>query len=134
MTRETLTPRLPVIDRLLLSDKRVLCRDRGWERRLKAMTGDPKHAEKRVYAFVGQDGLQVLLSLDDTPHGTLWHLSLAYPNKTPDYADLKAVKDAFFPHADLAQVFPRQENHYNLHPYCLHLYQLPFEWQVTGPI
>jgi hypothetical protein len=56
--------------------------------------------------------------------GSLWiHISLSRGHEMPDYADLTHVKRTFLgPHRKAIMVLPAEREHYNLHPYCLHLY------------
>ena len=45
-------------------------------------------------AYETFDGLHVLYSLDDTPHGELAHISISRAKKLPTWDDLRFVKDA----------------------------------------
>lgn len=51
------------------------------------------------------------------------HLSVSRTNRDPSYFDLKRVKELFIGRQRKAvQVFPPEAEHYNHHPYCLHLF------------
>lgn len=51
------------------------------------------------------------------------HLSIAGRGRMPTYRDLFAAKESFIGLDERAfQVFPPKAEHYNLHPYCLHLW------------
>ncbi len=54
----------------------------------------------------------------------LWrHVSLSYPNKIPKWKDLREVKDIFIGKDKKAiQVFPKESEYVNIHPYVLHLW------------
>src|SRR5262245_25700261 len=80
-------------------------------------------------AWLGPGELSVLASLDDTPHGRLLHVSLAYPDHDPDWATIKAVRAGFFPETvDVAMVLPRSDDYVNLHQHAFHLWQTPTTW------
>lgn len=70
------------------------------------------------------DGLLVLASVRKESDGRVWaHVSCSYRDRLPSYADLVDVKAVLFG-ADRAayQVFPRERDHVNIHPYVLHLW------------
>jgi len=56
--------------------------------------------------------------------GSLWlHVSISRADEIPSYADLTEVKRVLLgPHRKAIMVLPAEAEHYNLHPYCLHLY------------
>ena len=70
------------------------------------------------------DGLLVLVTLDLTSDGGRWlHVSFSRANELPSWADVGEVKGAFVgPDRVAVQVFPRANEHVNLHPWCLHLW------------
>lgn len=81
-------------------------------------------------AYRSTDGLTVIASLDPTPHGMLRHVSCSRRDRLPDWDDLKALREAFFPaDRDVIQVLPRAGEYINVHPRCLHLFDAPAEWQ-----
>ena len=58
-------------------------------------------------------------------HGEKWwlHVSLSHPEKIPSYMDVAEVKRIFVGKDRQAiQVFPKESEHVNLHPRCLHLW------------
>jgi hypothetical protein len=56
--------------------------------------------------------------------GSLWaHVSLSRAKQIPSYADLTEVKCVVLgPQRKAIMVLPAESEHFNLHPYCLHLY------------
>ena len=77
-------------------------------------------------------GLTVLASIDDTPRfGKLLHVSVSYRDTDPQWADLKAVRAAFFPGGvDVVMVLPRAADYINIHQHCFHLWQAPTAWDM----
>jgi len=69
-------------------------------------------------------GLYVIDSVSKESDGKLWqHVSLSRKSRLPTYDDIKLVKSLFIgDNKDAIQVFPKIENHVNIHPYCLHLW------------
>jgi hypothetical protein len=47
--------------------------------------------------WLSNDKLKVFASLDNSPHGSLLHVSLSYPKRDPAWGIIKAVRYAFFP-------------------------------------
>lgn len=79
--------------------------------------------------WVGPKGMTVLCTTDYTPHGILLHVSLSYPKHDPSWADIKEIRDAFFPgDIDCMMVLPRTEDYVNVHQHCFHVWQYPGEW------
>lgn len=76
------------------------------------------------HAFERSDGLCVISSACREGDGKRWiHVSASRQNRLPTWADLRDVKNLFIGRDRLAiQVLPREEDYYNFHPYCLHLY------------
>lgn len=75
--------------------------------------------------------LAVLASLDfHKRHGlVLLHVSLSHPHQLPSWAEVAAVRDAFFPpDLDVMMVLPRRDDYVNVHPFAFHLQQLPVVW------
>lgn len=105
-----------------LADGRRLVRQAGAQWQLPAGVLD-------AAAWEGPDRLCVLASLDDTPHGRLLHVSMSHPNRDPNWATIKAVRDAFYPQTvDVMMVLPRAEDYVNVHPHTFHLWQTPTVW------
>ena len=77
----------------------------------------------------GDIGLKVLASVERTPHGTLLHVSTSYDNRDPDWYEIRAIREAFFPlDLDAMMVLPRAEDYVNIHHHTFHLWQTPSEW------
>lgn len=54
-----------------------------------------------------------------------WHLSISHPNRLPNYNELKEARYKFLPdNIYAAQIFPPKSEFINLHPNCLHLWQI----------
>jgi len=80
--------------------------------------------------YRSNDDMVVLASYDPTPHGTLLHVSVSYASHVPSWADLRAVRAAFFPpDVDVIQVLPRAGEYVNVHQHTLHLFAAPETWQ-----
>lgn len=63
----------------------------------------------------------VLVSKD---HGKL-HLSISHPDRLPNYEEIKFARYHYLPDSVyMAQIFPPKAEFVNLHPNCLHLWQL----------
>lgn len=54
-----------------------------------------------------------------------WHLSASFYNRTPDWNEMKRVRDIFLPE-DRFFMFPMPPEKYyiNKHPHCLHLWEI----------
>lgn len=75
--------------------------------------------------------LNVIASSDfHERHGfALLHVSLSHPRSLPDWAEVLAVREAFYPEdVDVAMILPRREDYISVHDYAFHLQQLPAEW------
>lgn len=71
--------------------------------------------------FQQLDGSQVIVSLDDG----LWHMSISFPNRLPTYDELKKARYKYLPEVHYAaQIFPPESEFVNVHPYCIHLWEL----------
>lgn len=69
------------------------------------------------------EGISVIISIATQPDLKKWlHISLARPNRMPDYHDIKNVKTLFLPNRKAIMVFPEDDKFVNIHPYCLHLF------------
>ena len=80
-------------------------------------------------AWSGPRGLSVLASRDDTPHGPLLHVSVAYADHDPPWATIKAVREALFPlDVDCMMILPRSRDYVNLHEHTFHIFQTPTGW------
>ena len=73
--------------------------------------------------FMKFNGLTVLVG-EFEQEGDRWlHVSCSHKNKLPKWKELREVKDIFIGKDKKAiQVFPKQSEHINIMPYCLHLW------------
>jgi hypothetical protein len=63
----------------------------------------------------------VVTSID----GDKWHLSISCVDRLPTYEELKKARYKYTPNRlSMAQIFPPREEFVNLHPYCLHLWEI----------
>lgn len=54
-----------------------------------------------------------------------WHLSISKKDKLPSYQNLKDARYKFLPNdVVMAQIFPPKSEFVNVHPYCLHLWEI----------
>lgn len=61
------------------------------------------------------------------------HVSVSLRNRTPNWAEMCFVKDAFWlPEETVLQFHPPQSQYVNLHPFCLHLWR-PLDWPIILP-
>jgi hypothetical protein len=76
-------------------------------------------------AFRCLNGLMVVISVKRERDGQLWkHVSLSRQERVPTYRDLTYVKRVFVgPDHKAIMVLPAEEEHVNMHPNCLHLFQ-----------
>lgn len=75
--------------------------------------------------------MRVLVSYDDTNHGTLIHVSISYPFKNPKWSEIRAVRDLFIPaDVDAMMVLPRESDYVNLHDHTFHIWQTPTAWDI----
>ena len=96
-----------------------------WQRKPKGWTKTAWDAPMQ-YAFRGPNGLLVITSDPFTfpdEIGTWVHVSMSRVDKIPSYEDMALVKKLFIGRKwDAIQVFPRESEHVNIHPFCLHLW------------
>lgn len=69
-------------------------------------------------------GLVVISSVSKEADNKFWqHVSVSRKSRLPSYDDLKLVKSMFIgDDKEAYQVFVKESNHVNIHPYCLHLW------------
>lgn len=69
-------------------------------------------------------GLMVICSGAVEEDGRRWvHVSVSRKSRIPSYDDLRVVKHLFIGGDKQAvQLFPPDDRHINLHPFCLHLW------------
>lgn len=54
-----------------------------------------------------------------------YHISISHPERLPTYDELKEARYKFAPDfVYMAQIFPPMDEFVNLHPFCLHLYEI----------
>lgn len=77
----------------------------------------------RMYLVAKQ--ISVICSVAVEKDGLNWvHISCARQNRLPDWDDLRTIKDFLLGKDGWAvQVLPPESEYYNVHPYCLHLWQ-----------
>lgn len=68
--------------------------------------------------------LLVICDIAQKADGKFWlHVSFSRKNKIPSYQDCLLVKKLFVGKDRAAlQIFPTENKHINIHPYCLHLW------------
>lgn len=94
----------------------------------RVLTKQPRDSGHATYR--GADGMLVMVSDDDGPHGMLRHVSCSYRARDPRWTDLQAVRAAFFDDdVDVMIMLPRRGRYVNLHPHCFHLWQTPEPWR-----
>lgn len=73
--------------------------------------------------YFSRTGLRTCLEVE-YQDGELWiHASTSRADRTPSYEEMREVKRIFFGDERKAiMVFPPKNQHYNYHPYCLHLF------------
>lgn len=75
------------------------------------------------------DGLTVIVSRDQTPHGSLLHVSISRRDRYPTWGEIKAIREAFYDaDVDVMMVMPKKADYVNLHKNCFHLWQTPASW------
>lgn len=113
------------IARLLANAARIPARVTLADGRVLVKQPSHGHATYRT-----QDGMAVMVSDDEGPHGTLRHVSVSYAKRDPRWTDLKVVRAAFFDDdQDVMIMLPRQGRYVNTHPHCFHLWQTPEVWR-----
>jgi hypothetical protein len=73
--------------------------------------------------YMSGDGLGVIAEVE-LHDGDAWlHVSFSRRSRIPSYEDMARVKSLFVGDDRKAiQVLPAKTEHFNLHPFCLHLY------------
>lgn len=78
-------------------------------------------------------GLKVIRSLSSFDNNTKWiHVSMSHPDCLPSWDEMRKVKNEFIGE-DLpaCHVIPRQKDHVNCHPFCLHIWTL---YEIGRPV
>lgn len=106
---------------LRLADRRLLRCTEHWR--------TPPPESQDGFRYQGPQRLTVIVTLDPTPAwGPLLHLSASYPDHDPDWATLRALKDAFLGDRDGMLILPKAADYVNVHPHCFHLWETPEAW------
>jgi hypothetical protein len=83
-----------------------------------------------VIPYQGRD-LFVIANIHVSNSGAIWeHVSvtLRKANRCPNWPEMCFVKDLFFGEdTQCIQFHPMKKEYINLHPYCLHIWKMPFE-------
>ena len=71
-------------------------------------------------------GLRVIVTDSTEVDGRLWrHISFSRGDRMPSYDDMLEAKRAFAgAHRSAVMILPKDKDHVNCHPYCLHLFAL----------
>ena len=74
--------------------------------------------------WVSTDGITVIAEVELHGSAGAWlHVSFSRRNKDPSYFDMRRVKELFVGKSRKAiQVLPAEDEHFNFHPHCLHLW------------
>lgn len=91
--------------------------------------------ERTVGSIVGGwvyrcDRMTIIHSIERTPHGTLNHVSMSYPDHDPTWEEIRWFKDFFFGDRDAAMILPRAADYVNYHEHCFHLWEIPGGWGI----
>lgn len=66
-------------------------------------------------------GVIAIVSID----GGLHHVSISHKGRLPNYKEIKEARYQLCPNdVTMAQIFPPKEEFVNLHPNCLHLWEI----------
>lgn len=94
-----------------------------------------KHFEKmgctNIRRLRADDNKIILLTVDPTKHGSLWHMSISHPRRYPTWDEIKYARYKFLPRdKDFMMMLPRDGDYVNVHENCFHLCETPVEWGV----
>lgn len=91
-----------------------------------------------VDGWSGPKRLIVICSLDEDRLGALLHVSMSYPDRDPPWADIKLIREAFFPaeDVDVMMMLPRASMYVagvpdprvGMDSHVFHLQQTPEAW------
>lgn len=93
---------------------------------------EPERMKRMRMGTIGQ--CQVIAAEEDGR----WHLSISHPWRLPSWDEINAARDACIPpQIWLCQPMPPKQFWVNLHPYCLHLWEvrdrdLIAQWATDG--
>lgn len=86
---------------------------------------DHKLGQEGVYAY--KDNGAVIVSKD----AGKWHMSMSFRDRIPTYEELKEARYYFiYDHVTMGQLFPPKSQFVNVHPYTLHLWEVPGEGSI----
>ena len=88
--------------------------------RFRLESGEPGEGGR----YISRDRQVVIVSNKVEADGRKWlHVSTSFPERLPTYYELCEIKKTFVgPELKAVQVFPRESEHCNVHPYFLHLW------------
>ena len=94
----------------------------------------PETDSRHVGAFQTDDGLSMIVSLDNTEaYGELVHVSVSRKHRPPTLEDIYNVRDYFFRGVHVLTPWPdfyeRRDARPDQHPYCVHLWAMPEEFE-----
>jgi hypothetical protein len=99
----------------------------GWEE--VRIPGEPELIEHAVkafrkgacYCFVGHE------TRPGAP-GLHWHLSISCKDRNPTWEEIKDARYSLLPMGlTFAQILPPLNDYISIHPYCFHLWEIPWE-------
>jgi hypothetical protein len=77
------------------------------------------------------DGARIILSMDQTPHGDLKHLSISRRDRHPTWDEIVNAKIRFFGEdTDCMMVIPKKADYVNIEEHCFHVWETPKEWGI----
>lgn len=78
-------------------------------------------------------GLFVLISNDFTKDGHIRHISASHHQRLPTYYEIKELRYTLCGDVKyMAMIFPPVEQFVNIHPNCLHLYEIKGQDDLLG--
>lgn len=89
-----------------------------WRRANRSLRGNPPGSTSWTSntgctAFVGRE-----------PGG--WHVSVSHPSRVPSWDEMRTAREAMTPdEVTMAILLPPRAEYVNLHPRCLHLWEVP---------
>jgi hypothetical protein len=86
------------------------------------------HPGTRGYLrYVGDGHLSVLVGREVAPGypGPMWHLSISHADRYPEWDEIVEARYRFIPdQVRVAQLLPPRAEWVNLHPTCMHLWEI----------
>jgi len=83
-----------------------------------------------IKAFISNNDLSILYTLDPTHHGNLHHMSISRADRYPDWDDIVQAKQEIMGDIDTMMIIPKKEDYVNVMNYCFHVWETPVEWNV----